>query len=78
MILYKIRKLFKLFILYQSDLLFFVSYNKLVGFASTADRLRNWNAAVFASFKKYAPHFLNHAFGVTEPKNAANPVTGKS
>ena len=57
---------------------FFALNNKFVGFASTAGGLRNWNAVVFASFKKYAPHFLNHAFGMTEPKNAANPVTGES
>jgi hypothetical protein len=47
-------------------------------FASTAGGLRYWNGAVFASFKKFASHFLNPAFGVTEPKKAPNPVTGKS
>jgi hypothetical protein len=28
------------------------------------------NGAAFASLKKYATHFFNHAFGVTEPKEA--------
>jgi hypothetical protein len=28
--------------------------------------------------KKYATHFFNHAFGTTEEKEAANPVTGVS
>jgi hypothetical protein len=32
--------------------------------------------AAFASLKKYAAHFFNPAVGGTEPKKAANPVTG--
>ncbi len=39
-------------------------------------RQRNRNATAFASLKKFAPHFFNHAPGVTEPKDVANPVTG--
>jgi len=38
--------------------------------------LRNCNAADFASFKKYAAHFLNSGFAATEPKQAAYAVTG--
>ena len=48
---------------------------KFITFASPAGGLRNCNAAVFASFKKYAAHFLNTDFVGTEPKNAANAVT---
>ena len=36
------------------------------------------NVAAFASLKKYASHFFNHAFGVTEPKEATYETTGKS
>jgi len=57
---------------------FFPWLFQCVAFASTAGRLRNWNAASFASFKKYASHFLNPDFIVTEPKEAANPVTGEN
>jgi hypothetical protein len=38
--------------------------------------LRNCTAAAFAFFKKYAAHFLNPAFAVTKPKEAAYAVTG--
>jgi hypothetical protein len=38
--------------------------------------LRNCNAAPFASFKKFASHFLNADFVGTEPKDAAYAVTG--
>ena len=44
-------------------------------FASPAGGLRNCNAAAFASFKKFAAHFLNLAFGETDPKEAAYAVT---
>jgi hypothetical protein len=37
----------------------FTSAFLLSAFASSAGRLRNRSAAVFASFKKYAAHFLN-------------------
>ena len=37
--------------------------------------LRNCNAAAFASFKKYAAHFLNTDCVGTEPKDAAYAVT---
>ena len=47
-----------------------------MAFASSAGGLRNRNAAVFVSLKKYAPHFFNTALGGTKTKNAANPVTG--
>jgi len=33
-------------------------------------------AAAFASLKKYAAHFFNSAFGVTEPKEAAYAAAG--
>jgi len=49
---------------------------KFISFASPAGGLRNRNAAVFASLKKYASHFFNSDFVGTEPKKAANPVTG--
>ena len=49
-----------------------------VAYASTAGGQRNCNGADFASFKKYASHFLNLALGETEPKEAPNPVTGES
>jgi len=38
--------------------------------------LRNCTAAAFASFKKFATHFLNADFVVTEPNEAAYAVTG--
>jgi hypothetical protein len=38
--------------------------------------LRNCDTAPFASFKKYASHFLNPDFVGTEPKDAAYAVTG--
>ncbi len=38
-------------------------------------RLCNRNTTAFASLKKFAAHFFNPAFGVTEPKEVANPVT---
>jgi hypothetical protein len=38
--------------------------------------VRYCNAATFASFKKFASHFLNPAFGVTEPKEAAYAIAG--
>jgi hypothetical protein len=50
---------------------------KFLAFASTAGRLRTCSAAAFASFKKYAAHFLNPAFGMTEPKEAAPQVLVK-
>ena len=40
--------------------------------------LRTCDGALFASFKKYAAHFLNSDFVGTEPKNAAYAVTGKN
>ena len=39
-------------------------------FASTAGGLRTCTGAAFASFKKYASHFLNSDFVGTEPKPA--------
>ena len=45
-------------------------------FASSAGGLRTCDDAAFASFKKYASHFLNPDCIGTEPKEAANPVTG--
>jgi hypothetical protein len=48
----------------------------LLLFASTAGGLRTCDDAPFASFKKYASHFLNPAFGVTEPKEASYTGTG--
>jgi hypothetical protein len=53
----------------------FVTSFKFHVFASTAGGLRTCAGALFASFKKYAAHFLNHAFGVTEPNNAPNTGT---
>jgi hypothetical protein len=44
---------------------FYVGYFHFVAFASTAGGLRNWNAAAFASFEKYASHFSNS--GKPEP-----------
>jgi len=41
-----------------------------------AGRPRYCTAAAFASLKKYAAHFFNFAFGVTEPKEAAYAVAG--
>jgi hypothetical protein len=38
---------------------------------------RGCNGAAFASFKKFAAHFLNNACGVTEPKEAPHSATGK-
>ena len=40
--------------------------------------LRCLNGTAFASLKKYASHFFNHAFSVTEPKEAPYETTGKS
>ncbi len=40
--------------------------------------VRNCNGATFASFKKYASHFLNPDFVGTEPKEAPNAVTGEN
>jgi hypothetical protein len=40
--------------------------------------LRYRNGAAFASLKKLASHFFIGASGTTEPKEAPNPVTGKS
>ena len=37
--------------------------------------LRTCDGAAFASFEKYAAHFSNHAFGMTEPKEAPYPGT---
>jgi hypothetical protein len=37
--------------------------------------LRNCNTAPFASFKKFASHFLNPGFAKTDPKEAAFAVT---
>jgi hypothetical protein len=37
-------------------------------------RLRTFFGAAFGSFKKYAPHFLNSAFGGTEPNEAPPKV----
>ena len=62
-----------LFIFY---LLLITTFN-LVAFASAAGRLRNCTAAAFASFKKYAAHFLNSDCVGTEPKDAAYAVTDK-
>jgi hypothetical protein len=53
---------------------FSLSAIKCIAFASAAGRLRTCTGAAFASFKKYATHFLNsHCVG-TEPKEA--PHTG--
>jgi hypothetical protein len=38
---------------------------------------RACTGAAFASFKKFALHFLNTACGVTEPKEAPYAGTGK-
>jgi len=40
--------------------------------------LRTCAGALFASFKKYASHFLNPAYGVTEPNNAPYTGTGEN
>jgi hypothetical protein len=66
---------FYLILIFQ-NLFYFPPFLKLIAFASTAGGLRNSNAAPFASFKKSASHFLNPAFGVTKPKEAAYAVTG--
>ena len=47
---------------------------KSVAFASTAGGLRTCVGALFASFKKFASHFLNPDYVGTEPNNA--PYTG--
>gem|GEM_PF-4298121 len=52
----------------------FVSAFEFVAFASTAGGLRTFFGAAFASFKKYAAHFLNSAFGETEPNEAPPKV----
>jgi hypothetical protein len=61
--------------------IFFETSFKFIGFASPAGGLRNCNPAdggtPFDSAKKYAPHFLSSASGVTKPKEAANAVTGE-
>jgi hypothetical protein len=56
-----------------------VSSFKLIDFASAAgpDCYRDAGAA-FASFEKYAAHFSNHAFGMTEPKEAPYTGTGEN
>ena len=46
-------------------------------FASTPAGLRTCVGALFASFKKYAAHFLNPDFVGTEPNNAPYTGTGK-
>ena len=56
----------------------FFTFFKLVAFASTAGGLRTCAGALFASFEKYASHFSNHAFGVTEPNNAPNTGTDRN
>jgi hypothetical protein len=56
--------------------LFFGGIFKFVAFASTAGGQRNRNAATFGSLKKLASHFFNPHCVWTEPKEAANPVTG--
>ena len=48
---------------------------RILTFASSAGGLHNCNTAAFASFKKFAAHFLNPAFAVTDPKEAAYAVT---
>ncbi|MEO6722823.1 MAG: hypothetical protein ABIN67_20820 [Ferruginibacter sp.] len=53
----------------------FINSFKFTGFASTAGGLRNRNAAAFASLKKSLRSFFNPPRR-TEPKEAANPVTG--
>jgi hypothetical protein len=49
----------------------------IVVFASTAGRLRTCTGAAFASFKKYATHFLNSDCVGTEPKEAPYTCTDK-
>jgi len=41
-------------------------------------RLRTCAGALFASLEKYASHFSNPAFGVTEPNKAPYTGTGKT
>jgi hypothetical protein len=52
---------------------------KLIAFTSAPNRRsgRYRNSTTFASFEKFAAHFSNPAFGVTEPKEVPFPVTGK-
>ncbi len=51
---------------------------KFIAFASTAGGLRTCDDTPFASFKKYATHFLNLACGVTEPKEVSYTGTGEN
>ena len=48
--------------------------SKFIAFASSAGGLRTCFVAAFDSFKKYATHFLNPAFGGTESKEAPTQV----
>ena|GEM_PF-3035636 len=40
--------------------------------------LRTCAGALFGSLEKYASHFSNHAFGMTEPNNAPYTGTGEN
>jgi hypothetical protein len=53
---------------------FSLSAIKCIAFASAAGRLRTCTGAAFASFNKYAAHFLNSDYVGTVPKEA--PYTG--
>ena len=52
----------------------FATSFKFNAFASTAGGLRTCAGALFGSLEKYAAHFSNPGFAVTEPNNA--PYTG--
>ncbi len=59
----------------KSLVLAFALYVRILFKIGFAGRLRNWNAIAFSFFKKFAAHFLNAAFGVTNLKDVPFPIT---